>query len=51
MPANAAVVRPDDLTRGTTKPAETTSPVRVKNVSMAALALYFASRVVGRKSA
>jgi len=28
-----------------------TSPVRIKNVSIAALALYFASRVVGRKSA
>ena len=30
-------------------PAERTSPDRWKNVSMAAFALYFASRVVGQK--
>ena len=34
-----------------TKPAERTSPVRMKNVSTAALALYFASREVGSHSA
>ena len=34
-----------------TNPADTTSPARVKNVSIAALALYFASRDVGRNSA
>ena len=34
-----------------TTPAEVTSPMRAKNVSIAALALYLASRDVGRNSA
>src|SRR5688572_2505881 len=49
-PANSGVPTPV-IWPSPTNPAESTSPALVKNVSMAALALYLASRDVGRNSA
>ena len=48
--AKPVVPMPNMVTPTNTSAADMTSPARQKNESMACLALYFSSRLVGRKS-
>src|SRR5882672_12912938 len=46
--ANCRGAKPNHVVPANTRPAESTSPKRTKKVSLACLALYFASRLVGK---